>query len=236
MKSLSARYLKPAGLTLLLVAMALAGFTQETRLLDSLRTAAQTTGPSRHFAGLYYNLTEKIRPYSQQLPEATRNFINRFSENFLQFFLEAHRCHLAGNPIPANWQRYYQQHDHPLHNQFTGMNAHINGDMWQALRQTGPADTIRKYRRAMLQLQPVFRRFFDSLYTTALEEKRVRSLHGLTLGLGRWYGKIRIAHWRRRQVDLACMYDWNSQRFQRKWTRMQGRMARLDKWAGSWLR
>jgi hypothetical protein len=209
---------------------------QEARLLDSLRTAAQAEGPSRHFAGLYYSLTEKIRPYTQQLPEATRNFINRFSENFLRFFLEAHRCHQAGNPIPANWQRYYQQHDHPLHNQFTGMNAHINGDMWQALRQTGPADTIRKYRTALIRLQPVFRRFYDSIFTLALREKRVRTLHGLTLGLGRSYGRSRIARWRKRQVDLACWHDHKPRRFQRKWASVRRRMSRMDALADKWLR
>lgn len=205
-------------------------------LLDSLRPVAGTTGPSRHFAALYYDLTVKIGPHTRRLPEGPRNFINRFAENFLQFFIEAHRCHLNGQAIPENWVRYYQHGEHELQGQFAGMNAHINGDMWQALRQTGPADSICKYRRDLILLQPVFKRFFDSLYGVALEEKRVRTLHRLTLGLGRWYGKSRMARWRKRQLNLAIWHETRPDRFRKTWKRVQRIMIRLDALAGRWLR
>lgn len=209
---------------------------QEMRLLDSLRPVVQSQGPSRHFAGLYYDLTAKIGSQTRRLPESSRNFINRFAGNFLRFFLDAHRSFEAGQPVPVNWTRYYQLHEHPLQRQFTGMNAHINGDMWQALRVTGPSDSIRKYRRDLKQLQPVFNRFFDSVYKTALRDNRLRTIHAFTLGLGRWYGRGRIARWRKRQVNLAYWYDANPMRFKRKWARVQHHMARLDALADKWLR
>lgn len=209
---------------------------QEMRLLDSLRPVVQSQGPSRHFAGLYYDLTAKIGSQTRRLPESSRNFINRFAGNFLRFFLEAHRSRQDGNPAPENWVRYYRQPAHPMLLAFSGMNAHINGDMWQALRQTGPADSIRKYRSYFLRMRREFRRFFDSVYNEALNTPRLLHWHEFSKGLGRLYGRSLIARWRKRQLHLAVWHETRPDRFRRRWKRVQRTKARLDGLAARWLR
>lgn len=107
------------------------------------------------------------------------------------------------------------------------MAAHINGDMWVALKDKYSYDTIKKYSRHLFKFQQAFNTLFDSVYATTGKYKKLKSLHFFTLGLDRYIGKATILRWRRKQVAMALLYYTNLQKCARKERRIQKNDAAL---------
>lgn len=206
-------------------------------LLDTLQQIAGTSTPSKHFAGLYYRAVETTNKYAAKQPENIRKFIFGFESSFAPAFFRSYQDFITGKPQIFNWQPYYADTAlNTLQYEFIGMNAHINGDMWLALKERYGFDTLKKYRKPLIKFQKALNTFFDSIYVTTGQYKKLKRLHLLTLGLDKVIGRKMLLHWRKRQVQLALLFYTDPKKCDRKWKRTQHKMQRWNRFAVNWIK
>ncbi len=206
-------------------------------LLDTLQIIAGTQTPAKHFAALYYQAIEITNKYADKQPDSVKRFIFGFEASFAPVFFTSYKNCINHTPqIPA-WQQYYADTAmNELQYKFMGMNAHINGDMCRALRDTYAYDTLRKYRRQLLKFQEALNSFFDSIYNNSGKFKKLNRLHFLTMGIDRIIGKKMVLHWRKKQVQMAILYYTSPVRYERNRKRLQRRMRLWDRFAVRWIK
>lgn len=203
-------------------------------LLDTLQHLHLQGGRSAAFAHLYYKAIEITNHHAHGKPADVQQFIFRFEDAFGPLFFAACRQPQASTPW---WQAYFDT-TRPytlLQQQAIGMNAHINGDMWLALVQAHPYDSLRRHHRELMGFQKAFNVFFDSMHQQLLYLPRVRTLHTLTLGLDKPYGRALIRRWRHRQVRLALLHYSHPRRHARKLERVHTRLYRFNRQVEKWL-
>jgi hypothetical protein len=222
---------------LLLIQTASAQPRYNAALLDTLQQIEQTRTTARHFATLYHKAIEITNGYAHSQPGSVKNFIFGFESSFGPLFFASYKNYCLRQPQSFSWQPYYRDSTlNPLQYMFIGMNAHINGDMWLALKNAYVYDTLYKYKNDLIRFQKVYNVFFDSIYSTTRQYKKVRRLHRLTLGLDKALGRRMVLRWRKRQVALALLYYRHPAQCNRRWQRVQRKMQRFNRFALHWLR
>lgn len=192
-------------------------------ILDSVR---HHPGPARHFAELYYLTTINATEFFQKAPEPVQSFMNRFELNFLKRFTDAADSFRLGKPIPDVWKSYFADTVYSqLQYHLLGINAHINGDIWQALVATAHADTLELYKKDYIRYGKGLLMIYRDFYRSALLDMHFRKWHSISLGLSRTYGKLLLKHWRKRQWTLATLFYRQKGRFINKIRLVQSKMT-----------
>jgi Family of unknown function (DUF5995) len=201
-------------------------------LLDTLLQIRQTNTIAKHFANLYYKAIEITNGHAHVQTEPIKQFILGFESSFGPLFFKSYNNYINNVSQEFSWQRYYKDTSlNELQYLFIGMNAHINGDMWWALKNKYNYDTLYKYKKSLIGFQKKFNIFFDSIYATTFHLKKIRQLHHLTLGLDKAYGRKMVLRWRTRQVKLALLWYSNNHKCLRRVKRLQKQMQRFDRFA-----
>lgn len=206
-------------------------------ILDTLEKIAASNNQSAHFARLYHNAIEKTNEYARDQSGNVQQFIFGFETAFSQRFIKANGHFVNHEPQDFSWQYYYSDTAmSELQYQFIGMNAHINGDMWQALKEKYGYDTLKKYRKPLIRFQRALNVFFDSIYSTTATYKKIGRLHQYTLGLDKVVGRKMVLNWRKRQVKLAMLFYSKPRKCARKWRQLQKNMLRWDRRSTHWMK
>jgi len=124
------------------------GFSQQqllsadiTARLDNIRMSA---GNESHFGELYLKTTISADTYIETLPEQGRILMKRLEQNFAQYFFRAIDASYNGSPVPNEWKNYFNGKDlSVLQLKLMGANAHINGDIWQAMTRSFSFEEIK---------------------------------------------------------------------------------------------
>lgn len=176
----------------------------EQLLLNRLDSVAHTKSIASHFASLYRRTSARAFTYYRNARPEESAIAHRFMLVFADYFFQSAQ-------LPSlNWQAYYSDSSRTiLHYQLLGMNAHINGDLWQALYRHFSYEEFKQGRRLLIRFQQVLRKEFNAHYEETIREKGPgRTLHMLSAGLSRYYGHWKLLHWRKRQFRLANrMFD-----------------------------
>jgi hypothetical protein len=205
--------------------------------LDTLQEIIESNTPSKYFARLYYKAIENTNRYAVTKPDSVKQFIFGFESLFAPAFFRSYRNYLTQQPQEFSWQHYYADTGlNELQYQFMGMNAHINGDMWLALKDKYGYDTLKKYKQSLLQFQKALNTFFDSMYVASGKYSKVKRLHFFTLGADKIMGRQMILNWRKRQVQLALLFYSNPVKCKRKLRRVKKRMQHYDNFAIDWIK
>ncbi len=193
------------------------------QVLDSVR---HQPGPARHFAELYYLTTINATEFFRLAPEPVQTFMNRFEMNFLKRFTDAADSFRLGKSIPEVWKSYYADTTYSeLQFHLLGINAHINGDIWQSLVATANADTLALYKKDYIRFGKGLLMIYRDFYRSALLDKQFRKWHNISLGLSRTYGKFLLKHWRKRQWTLANLFYRQNDRFINKIRLVRSKMT-----------
>jgi len=111
-----------------------------------------------------------------------------------------------------------------------GANAHINGDIWQALTDNFSIGEIRQLKPFYKKYHRSISKICDELWRSGVRsDKRLHDLHVLTFGLDRVYGKIMLKKWRNRQLRLAILKFETPKRFTALKKRIDKKRNRIDK-------
>ena len=110
-----------------------------------------------------------------------------------------------------------------------GANAHINGDIWQALTNSFSRDELVTLKPFYKDYNKKLYQIFDELFDAGLAcDRRLRNLHAITFGFDKVYGKILLHKWRNRQLKLAIYSFNNTRKFKKMKKRVEHKMQRID--------
>jgi hypothetical protein len=195
--------------------------------LDSIRSS---TSVSKHFASLYFDVTsDAITHFSNSKPSIQR-LMGRLEIKFADYFFKAVYAQQNKTPMPREWKAYYCDTTAPgLCYILMGINAHINGDIWQALVNEFSQKEIGELKPAFLLYRKQLLKNYRDIYESASESgSRIKLLHALSFGFDKVYGKILLRLWRKRQMKLAELYYSNKSQFEKKLNRLSRKMDGLN--------
>ncbi len=196
--------------------------------LDSLR---KENSVSRHFASIYFEATANALSYFSKKDMRTQELIARCEASFASFFFRAADAYHRKEKPPAEWQLYFRDSAaSSLRLILYGINAHINGDIWQSLVAEFSEDEITELKPAYMEFYEELVKLYRKLYETAYDTSRkARFIHHASLGIAKPYGKWMLLRWRKRQVRLAELYFSDRAVFERKLQKNRRKMDSLNK-------
>jgi len=206
-------------------------YLDSSGLIARLDSITMSGSQASHFADLYLQTTITADEYIQTLPPEAGQMMKKLEQGFAEYFFHAIDADKAGNGLPGVWENYFNGNKLSLLQlKLMGANAHINGDIWQALTSSFSLEEIKK-------LEPVYKRYsktinkvFSDLFESAIRsDKRLRNLHLITLGLDKVYGKIMLQKWRNRQLRLAIFNFEHPKKFERLKKRIDIKKERIDR-------
>lgn len=202
----------------------------EIILLKRLDSVAQSSSISSHFAKLYLETTTEAISFFQKEDPGKRSFIQRLEQSFASYFFNAAEAYKKGERISPVWQVYYEDPAlKALQYELLGINAHINGDIWQALVSEFSVNEIQKNRLTFLQFQKGLTVIYQKFHEKAIEENlRIKTLNSLSFGLDRLYGKLMLKRWRKRQVRLAEWHFNEPEKLKAALLRLNRKMSRIN--------
>ena len=194
--------------------------------MTELKAVAAQESCWRFFGNLYYDTTNSINKQLEVLDDTTRELTLRFQQKFSEYFLD----HCNWNVCPSsNWYVYAKDSLHPLQYYLLGLNAHINGDMWQALTDCFSEDELEQYQQALLQFQSAITTVYDQYYSLSLTGNIfLRTIHFFSMGLSRKIGNRYIYKCRDLQVKLALLYFRDKNKFEQKLRKAKRRKRLTD--------
>ena len=165
---------------------------QETALLQKLDSLKKSQSVAKHFAELYFSTTVRATNYFLNRSQRGQDFIRRFETRFANFFFRSVEARTQSISIPGKWKTYFTDAElSPLQYQLLGINAHINGDIWQALTAEFSLKEIRKNKDSYYSFQKGLILQYREFYAASRKaSSTIRLLHVTTVGLDKLFGKL----------------------------------------------
>ncbi|MET0461894.1 MAG: DUF5995 family protein [Chitinophagaceae bacterium] len=204
---------------------------EEIRILKKLDSLSTSTSPAAPFAGLYFTTMVNALQFFEKADDSSRTCIRILQARFTRSFFDAADSFAAKKKIPAAWEAYYADTSASvIRHVLFGINAHINGDIWQALITSFTSQDLMRIRPLYFSyyhsLLNVYDQVYDEVYRAS---STLRFLHSATLGIDKWYGKKLLHRWLSRQMELACLYYSHPDRFSKKQKQLHRKMRRLNR-------
>ena len=200
---------------------------KETQAVDSIMQAKNTASA---FAALYSKTMLKIEEQLEEMDTGTIRQIRTLEINFACYFLKACQQFKDSSKTCETWNTYFTTDNlSPLQLKLLGINAHINGDLWQALKDSFSETKIKGISKTVFLFHQSLLHIYKELYREAIAENgKIKALNFLTLGLSEKYGRHLLSKWRKRQLKLASLYYFNQERFEKKRRNTEKRKTRID--------
>lgn len=201
-----------------------------SNLMKRLDSVCHSNSIAGYFADIYFRTTDRAIDFFSGKDEAAE-LIERLELRFASYFFRSADAYQNKADIPEAWKTYYTDSAAPsLRYILLGINAHINGEIWQALTSEFSLEEIRQLKQAYFSYNRSLKKEYNDIYASALaSSSRIRLIHTISFGLDRWYGKQLLKRWRRRQMKLAELYYTDPDLFKRKLERLKVKMDRLNK-------
>lgn len=219
---------------LLLKLLALVCFSQasdsEAVLLQKLDSIYHSRSVARHFARLYLETTRNAIDFFQKTDTGGRHFITRLQTKFAYYFFQSAQEYEQKAGVNGHWSTYYADTSRSLiQYHLLGANAHVNGDIWRALTTEFTLEEIMAHKKHYFKYQKGLEKIYFNVYAEALESSPlIRTIHKISFGGDRLYGKIMLARWRKRQMKLSILYFTDKKKFDKKLTKLNRKMTRIN--------
>lgn len=203
---------------------------EEVVLLKKLDSIRNSNSIARHFASLYFNTTVKSVHYFLYQDEEQKRLIERFESGFADLFFKAAEAYHNHDTVPKEWKVYFADSTlSSLQYQLIGINAHINGDIWQALTDKFNPGELKKMKKSYAGFQrSLIRQFMEFYQESYSSSARVRILHFAAGGFDKIYGKMLLKKWRKRQYQLAFLFYSDKRRFAVQLERLNKKMNHIN--------
>jgi hypothetical protein len=203
----------------------------EIKLLYKLDSISKASSVSSYFATVYFDAMENAVRFFASADDTARKNIRQMEKQFVNYFISSAEAFANRLAIPASWQAYYADTSaSPLRHLLLGVNAHLNGDIWRALVSSFSLEEIKTLAPTYNSYYCGLLDIYEEVYREAFSRNRsLKLLHTASLGLDKWYGKILLRRWLKRQLRLATWYYSDPPRFQKKLKKLDGKMNRLNR-------
>lgn len=204
---------------------------EEIKLLHKLDSISKAPSVSRYFADLYFTAMVNAIRFFACADDTARKNIRQMEMQFSNYFISSAEAYTNKSAVPASWQAYYADTSaSPVRHLLLGVNAHLNGDIWRALVSSFSLDEIKKLAPTYNSYYCGLLEIYEDVYREAFSRSTsLKLLHVTSLGLDKWYGKILLRRWLKRQLKLATWYYSHPARFQKKLKKLDGKMNRLNR-------
>ena len=124
---------------------------------------AHTSTIASYFCKAYSNSMKNIAMQIKNFDLGAKVFIQKFEVGFADYFLTPFYANTNGNLLNGSvWKCFYSCNQaKPWQLVLLGVNAHINGDLWQVLVDNFSEQEIRRYKREMLATQSSIAKVYD---------------------------------------------------------------------------
>jgi len=202
----------------------------ELKLLHKLDSISASPSVSAYFSDLYFVTMVNAIRFFEKAHDSSRYVIRCMQTGFAGFFFAAADSFVQQKSIPDAWQRYYADTTRThLRHVLLGVNAHINGDIWQALARSFSYEELKKIRSLYFSYYHGLLDIYEDVYDAAYKINcSLRFAHAMSLGLDKWYGKKMLHRWLRRQMKIARLYYQSDKRFKKRLKKLGKRMRRID--------
>jgi hypothetical protein len=202
-----------------------------TYAINAVDSVAKSNGPGSCFAQLYVKTTIEIEKQLIGLDTSSINQIRKLEKNFCFYFINACKGVGESNDTVSTWYSYFKNNNSTeLKRKLFGINAHINGDLWQALRDSYNKEEIVKAGRTVFQFHQSLLKIYNDLYEEAkTANKKVKTIHVLSLGFAKSYGRHLLKKWRKRQIKIATLYYYDQQKFEQIKIKTEKKKNKIDK-------
>lgn len=196
-------------------------------ILDSL---TETGGRERHFAKAYFWATHSVNQYIESLPESDRPLMLRMEHEFARYFFEGMDDFNKGVENPV-WDPYYRWADlDETQCLLIGINAHINGDIWQTMYHHFREEELLTLAPIYQKGHSAFREVVDSVRAEILPANRkLRFLHYAVLGLDKPIANYMLKKWRNRQLRIALELYKNPEKGKKLLNRSNRKMVKMNR-------
>ncbi|HPG11485.1 MAG TPA: DUF5995 family protein [Chitinophagaceae bacterium] len=202
----------------------------EVRLLQMLDSTRKSFSVSKYFADIYFNTTCRAVAFFNKGPKPEKDFIQRLEIRFAFYFFRSAEAYTANDTITEVWRSYYSDSAlSPLQYTLLGINAHVNGDIFQALVTEFSADELKKHKSSYSKFNKAlvkeYNQFYDKWYNS---HHRTQLLHTLSMGMSKFYGRTLLKKWRKRQYKLALWYYQDPDKFKILQQKVRLKRNRID--------
>lgn len=200
-------------------------------MISQLESLSRSPSVEKNFAQLYLETTLAIETYNRSLDSKDRMLMNRMIVGFADYFFKAVKASKETGQIPSGWKIYFTSDKlSPIQLKLIGANSHINGDIWQTLTTCFTLAEIKQIKPHYQAYNKILSSIYLSLYKEAISKcRKLKSLHTISLGLEKRYGKKMLGRWRKRQFKIAVFYFNNPGKFLRLKKRVKSKMKRIDR-------
>lgn len=204
---------------------------EEIWLLRKLDSVKKCSSVSKYFAELYFKTTVEAANFFLNSNQKEKAFITRLETRFASFFFRSVEADRTGAAIPVEWEAYFNTPDlSPVQYKLLGINAHINGDIWQALTAEFSLQEIRQNKERYLKFEKGLLKVYLDFYNESFEASgKIRLLSNITIRLDKLYGKLMLGKWRKRQIELAMLFYTNKDKFNDRLKKLRLKMAHINR-------
>ena len=191
---------------------------------------AQSNETCSVFATLYSKTMQQIETQLQSMDTSAVELIRKLELNFSVYFTRACRQMEYTNSLDKNWEAYFKTGNlSSMQLKLLGINAHINGDLWKALRDSFSESEIKDISKTVFLFHESLLVIYKELYNEAkAENKKIKTLNTVSLGLSENYGRHLLVKWRKRQLKLANFYYFDTTRFERLEKKVEKKKNKID--------
>jgi hypothetical protein len=182
------------------------------------------------FGALYSKTMQEIEVQLQKMDIVSVRQIRKLELNFSGYFIRACRHIKNADSLDKNWAAYFKTNNlSPIQLKLLGINAHINGDLWKALRDSFSENEIKDISKTVFLFHQSLLVIYKEVYHKAkAENKKINTLNTLSLGLSEKFGRHLLVKWRKRQLKLANLYYFNTTNFERLRKKTEKKKTRID--------
>lgn len=187
-------------------------------LMEKLDSICRSNSVSCYFAGIYFKTTAGAIDFFSTDNEKLTQLIERLSIRFAYYFFRSAAAYKNKTDMPDEWKAYYADSTaFSVRYILFGINAHINGDIWQALTSGFSLEEIRELKPHYFLYYKRLLEDYEEIYASALaSSSKMRFIHAASFGFDKWYGKVLLRRWRKRQMTLAQLFYTGHVLFEKK--------------------
>lgn len=203
----------------------------ELKLLHKLDSISNSPSVSSYFAEIYFATMVNAIRFFAGMDDSSKKNIRLMELEFANYFFSSADAYAGKQEIPSSWQAYYADTSaSPVRHLLLGVNAHINGDIWKALITSFSLEEMKALKPTYDSYYSGLLRIYEDVYQTVFSgSAALRAVHIASFGLDKWYGKILLRRWIKRQMTLACLYYSNPPRFRKKQKQLLRKMDRMNR-------
>jgi hypothetical protein len=198
--------------------------------INEVDSIARSGDISSIFGSLYSKTMQVIEVQLQKMDTASVRQIRNLELNFSRYFIRACGQVKTAESLDKNWAIYFNTINlSTIQLKLLGINAHINGDLWKALRDSFSENEIKGISKTVFLFHQSLLVIYKEVYLEAkAENKKIKTLNTLSLGLSEKFGRHLLVKWRKRQLKIASLYYFNATKFERLRKKTEKKKTRID--------